>query len=775
MKRLRISIRGIVQGVGFRPFVVRLATESGLRGEVRNLGGRVEIIAEADPEAFDSFLTDLRGRLPPQAEIVHLETAPYDGPLDVSSFRVVDSGPDDEGAALFPPDLPVCPDCLRELADPADRRFGHALISCQSCGPRYTILDRLPFDRENTAMAAFSLCPRCAAEYAAPQDRRFHAQTVSCPDCGPRLGYRDLVGEMSGNPIGDPLHRAADRIRDGGLVAVKGIGGYHLVCRTDLPATVDRLRRLKGRDQKPFAVLFADLDAVRRSCAVTESEATLLLSRARPIVLLDRLDAPGTASPRIVDAVFRDSRSIGAFLPYTPIQVLLLETLGIPLVATSANVSDQPILTEEADVFALVGADGSRPDGVLHHDRLIRTGLDDSVAQVSNGAPQLLRRARGYTPLPVYLSRSGPDLLAVGADLKASFSLARGPYAYPGPFFGDLATEASYERFAAEADRMASLFGIRPTLCAHDLHPGYLSTRFARATGLPLRPVQHHHAHIASVLAEHGLEGPVIGVAFDGTGFGTDGTVWGGEFLLCEGAGFERVGHLRPLRLAGGDSASREGWKTAFGFLRDAFGGDPAILRSTLCRSGAFGSVELARAATLFAALEHEVGTHVSSSAGRLFDAASALLGICPVSRYEAEAAILLEKAAWQARSAGLVPRAVPMSIDLVDGRLVADPRDLIRLLAQPRVRSDDIRQAALDFHEAVALTIRDVCTRISERTGVQAAALSGGVFQNRLLAERCGRLLLESGFRVYFNRDVPPNDGGIALGQTWVVRADGR
>ena len=777
--RLRISVRGIVQGVGFRPFVVLLAIESGLRGEVRNLGGRVEILAEAASEDFARFLPALRNRLPPQAEIVHLESAPYVGPLDVSTFRVVDSGPDDEGAALFPPDLPVCPDCLRELADPSDRRHGYALISCQSCGPRYTILDRLPYDRKNTAMADFPMCPRCAAEYSSPKDRRFHAQTVSCPDCGPQLGYRDLLGETSGNPGGDPeaepLQRATERIRDGGIVAVKGIGGYHLVCRTDLPATVERLRHLKGRDQKPFAVLFADLDAVSRYCVVTEAEAVLLQSRARPIVLLDRLNSPGTSAQKISNVVYRDSRSIGAFLPYTPIQVLLLESLGMPLVATSANVSDQPILTDEADIFALVGVDGSRPDGVLHHDRPIRTGLDDSVAQVSNGSPQLLRRGRGYAPLPVYLSRSGPDLLAVGADLKASFCLARGPYAYPGPFFGDLATEAAYERFAAEAARMASLFGVRPAVCAHDLHPGYLSTRFARSTGFPLRPVQHHHAHIASVLAEHGLEGPVIGVAFDGTGYGTDGTIWGGEFLLCDGNAFERVGHLRPLRLAGGDSAARDGWKTAFGYLRDAYGSDAGSLRTALSGSGAFGSIELAQAATLFSALEHEVGTHVSSSAGRLFDAASALLGICPTSRYEAESAILLEKAAWQARSAGLVACSAPMPIERIGGCLVADPRPLVRFLAEPRVRIDDVHQAALDFHEAVALTVRDVCGLVAASTGVQTVALSGGVFQNRLLAERCGQLLRESGFRVYFNRDVPPNDGGIALGQAWVVRADGR
>ncbi len=778
MKRLSVSVRGIVQGVGFRPYVARLAAARGVAGEVRNLGGRVEILAEAGPDILDAFLADLRGFLPPQAEIVHLETAPYDGPSDpfVHGFRVVESGTDDEGAALFPPDLPVCPDCLRELADPGDRRYRHAMISCQSCGPRYTILDRLPYDRENTAMAGFPMCPACAAEYSSRSDRRYHAQTVSCHHCGPQLGYRsNAPGGGGADATGEAaLVAAVAALRSGGLVAVKGIGGYHLCCRTDSADAVERLRRLKGRDQKPFAVLFPDLASIRCLCAVSGPEAALLASRARPIVLLDRLAAADPGATPLVAAVTRGSRQVGAFLPYTPLQALLLAELG-PLVATSANASDQPIMTTESELFDLVGVDGSRPDGILHHDRPIRTGLDDSVAQVAGGLPQVLRRARGHAPLPVYLASSGPDLLAAGADLKASFCLSRGPYAYPGPFFGDLASEASYDRYAAEAGRMASLFGVRPVLVAHDLHPGYLSTRFARASGLPLVPVQHHHAHVASVQAEHGLLGPVLGVAFDGTGYGTDGTVWGGEFLLCAGASFERAGHLRPVLLAGGDSASREGWKAAVSYLRDAFGADAASAVAALARRDGPAPSGPTRfdadpAAALLRALDAGVAVHVSSSAGRLFDAASALLGLCLVSRYEAEAAILLEAAARDALLAGMVPDPVPLPLDGSDDRLVVDTRPLVRRLAGTGRAPGEVLQAALDFHESLARATAALCGRVRDRTGVADAALTGGVFQNRVLSVRCRDLLAEAGFRVYCNRDVPPNDGGIALGQAWVA-----
>ena len=744
---VKIKVCGIVQGVGFRPLVYRAARELGLKGWVRNVGGDVEIVAQASKTALDRFLTDLKENKDQRYEILNMETE--DLPVSaLDNFAIIPSGEAKE-VSMIPADLPVCPECLKELADPSDRRYGNPFISCMACGPRYTIIEEMPYDRDNTVMKDFPMCSACNKEYTSPESRRFHAQTISCNDCGPYLIYQDnRQREAEELTDREALKKAVKVLEDGGIVAVKGIGGYHLVCSPFLETSVVRLRQCKGREEKPFAVMFHSVTEIKKYCDVSKEEEILLTSKARPIVLLpmqEDLMAPSTN---------KKSLYCGAFLPYTPLQHLLTEELG-PLIMTSANVSGQPIIREDDCICSL-----SDPylDGVLYHKRRIVRSVDDSVAKIVAGGPQLIRRSRGYVPYPVFLQKEiagEAEVFAAGGDLKAAFCLSRGAKAVVSQYFGDLEECSVMEEYKKSYKDLTHLLNITPKLAVCDMHPNYYSSRFTQSLMLPMVKVQHHHAHIASVMAEHGLKGPVIGVAFDGTGYGTDGSIWGGEFLICHGTEFVRAAHLSPFPILGGDQSMRDGKKTAVCYLHHA---------------GLDSSFPDERKQLITAALDQRINTVLTSSMGRLFDAAASVLQIAHENRYEGECAILLEREAEIARREHIKPPSLPFLITKEEGFLKLDPRPFFEAAVNCKDRMKT-GALALGFHHAAAEGITEICEMLRSCYHTSDVALSGGVFQNTVLTELSLTLLKERGFRVYLNRLVPPGDGGLSLGQIYLGR----
>jgi len=748
--RVAVRVEGVVQGVGFRPFVYALATRLGLGGFVGNDMDGVFAEIEGPAAAVSAFLRQLERDAPPLAHVERVTTSRLPPGHKKSGFTIVASEPDGRRRALVPPDTTTCADCQRELADPADRRFGYPFINCTNCGPRFTIVRDVPYDRPLTTMAGFTMCERCAAEYHDPADRRFHAQPTCCPACGPTL-------TLTGVP-GDPLTGAAGLLTSGHIVAIKGLGGYHLAADATNDKAAATLRARKHREDKPFAVLVTDLDQARRLCDVDEAAARLLTSPERPIVLLPkRPDSP------VAHSVAPGNRQLGVLLPYTPLHHLLIQETARPLVLTSGNVSDEPIAYRDEDAL-------TRLQGIAHafltHDRPIHVRTDDSVARVHNGRPALIRRSRGYVPSPVTVHRPFPrPVLACGAELKNTFCLAKERHAFVSQHIGDLENAETLRSFTEGIGHFKRLFDIEPRLVAHDLHPEYLSTKYALdLDDVELIGVQHHHAHIASCLADNGTDGPVIGVAFDGTGYGTDGTIWGGEFLVADLAGFERAGHLAPVPMPGGAAAIREPWRMAAAYLAAAYDGAPPDGLDVIRRNQD-------RWAAVTAMAGKGVNSPVTSSAGRLFDAVAALLGIRDAINYEGQAAVELEQGAdvtevgWY--RSGLV-NDMPFMIwgfDLV--RAVAD--DL-----RAGVRREAV---AARFHHGVAAAIEAGCLLTRSRTGLATVALSGGVFQNLLLLRETERRLTARGFTVLTHSRVPCNDGGISLGQAVVAAArdDGR
>ena len=731
----QVTFSGVVQGVGFRPTVARLAREKGVTGWVLNAGGCAECGFCGTEDALGALTREIQARF----SILQMIVKPIE-PFAKQGFEIMHStgAPEAVLPAIVPPDAPVCNECLQELNDPNNRRYQHPFISCAACGPRYSIIQTLPYDRESVTMSVFPMCEACAIEYSDADDRRYHAQTIACPHCGPKLWY-----ETDARDYNAPITKAACAILSGGIVAIKGIGGYHLCCLpNDMP--VERLRALKGREKKPFALMFHTLDDIESICHVSDGERQLLQGFARPIVLLS------IKNPTFSGNVAQGSLDYGCFLPYTPVHHLLLDEVsrhGVrALVMTSANVSGSPLLCDDAQMLAFAKG---RLDGVLAHNREIENPLDDSVARVIDGQPQILRRARGYAPLPIPLAASGRQVFAAGGDLKAAFCLLKSDCAYVGPHIGDLEDMGCNERYGQLHGSLAQLLDHRPDKAACDMHPRYFSAEYAQGLHLPIHAIQHHHAHIASVMAEHGLN-RVLGVAFDGTGYGTDGTIWGGEFLLCEGAGFQRLGHLLPTAILGGDESMKDGQKTA------------------ACYQFASGlvPVDYPDWSIVKRALEMKINTVNTSSMGRLFDAASSILGICQKSGYEGECAILLEQAAELARRAGIAP--APMAFDIIeeDGRILADWRPVIRTLKA----GGDVPSLALGFHLAVADMVVRICDLACRRHEVYDVALSGGVFLNRLLLRWCLEKLQALGIRVYVNLKVPPGDGGISLGQAFIA-----
>ncbi|MFB4262066.1 carbamoyltransferase HypF [Nonomuraea sp. GTA35] len=761
-KRVDVHVEGIVQGVGFRPFVYSLANRLGLAGRVHNDVNGVHIEVEGALAGVEEFLTALE-RDAPALSAIERVTVVSGEPAGHRGFTIATSDPAGTRRALVPADTATCDDCLRELADPADRRHRYPFINCTNCGPRFTIVRGLPYDRPMTTMAAFGMCDDCAREYHDPGDRRYHAQPTCCPACGPRLRLRDPRGTEL---CGDPIACAAALLRAGRVVAVKGLGGYHLAVTASDERAAAALRGRKHREEKPFAVMAADLAQARLLAEIDDTAAALLTGRARPIVLLPRrrdgAPAAGSAAPAAVPAavpavapsVAPGNRSLGLMLPYTALHHLLLAELAEPIVLTSGNVSDEPIAYEDDDALTRLGGIA---DAFLTHDRAIHQRTDDSVIRPLPGAITMLRRARGYAPEPLALRRPVPrPVLACGAELKSTFCLAQGRRAFVSQHIGDLENHDTLRSFAEGIDHYCRLFGIRPEIVAHDLHPGYLSTRHAlEITGVEHVGVQHHHAHIAACLADNGDPGPVIGVAFDGLGHGTDGTLWGGEFLRADLTGYERLGHLAQVPMPGGAAAVRQPWRMTAAYLRDDHPGLDVARRNAERWADA-----LHLAAT-------GLDSPLTSSAGRLFDAVAALLGIRDKITYDGQAAIELEQRADPAETG-----AYPAAVTTTSGPLVVEGGDLVRAAADDLAAGTDPGVIAGRFHNGVAAAITRTCVDLRKSTGLTAVALSGGVFQNALLLDRTVQRLRAAGFRVLKHVRVPPNDGGLSLGQAAVAAA---
>lgn len=745
-----LTIDGVVQGVGFRPFIARLAREHGLGGYVRNEGGHVLVEAVGAKDALLRLIQAIETSAPRASRIVRLDRFVEPMPIGETApdrFLIMPSG-QAAGAILPTPDIAMCDDCLRELFTSEDPRFLNPFISCAQCGPRYSILKRLPYDRQNTAMNRFPLCDLCTAQYINPADRRYHAQTVCCNHCGPELCWQGRQ-DMQVTTGSDALAMAAYRLAQGSIIAVKGIGGYHFACDATRGDTVAALRTLKGREGKPFAVMFPNLEALQSHCEVDAQEQTLLTGPERPIVLLRRRMGSG-----IANEVYTTSTYLGAFLPYTPLQHLLLRTVS-PLVMTSSNPSGLPIFIGDAEMLRFA-ADNERCAGVLYNNRVILRRLDDSVVSAVNGETQFARRARGFVPLPIpFAKEDSSAVLALGAQQKNTICLSAGGQMYPSTEIGDLDHLETMAIYRDTITEMETLLDIRPDIAVCDLHPEYESTHYARDIGLPVLGVQHHFAHIASVLAEWDRTDPVIGVAFDGTGYGLDGTVWGGEFLIASPKGFTRVGHIKPIRFVGSDESVRQGWKSAACILYDA---------------GLLDTVADERYPALKAALDGGFNSIRSSSMGRAFDAVSSILGICHESTYEGQCAIELENAAALAQPDAPV-LGFPFNVRKEATGLVADLASCFRQLVERWEAGEARNLLALQFHFTVCKLIVDTCVMLREQYGINTVALSGGVFHNKILLTHLLPMLEQTGFETLMNRLVPPGDGGISLGQAYIAR----
>jgi hydrogenase maturation protein HypF len=762
---MRARVDGTVQGVGFRPFAYRLAHEERLTGHVLNDERGVQLEVEGEVAAVERFLRRLEREAPPLAEIRRVSREPLPVVGD-SEFRIVDSVRDGVADAAVTADSATCEDCLTELNDPADRRYRYPFINCTNCGPRFTIIKDIPYDRPTTTMAGFGMCEQCRREYDDPADRRFHAQPNACSACGPRVRLALADGNMVVVPGAvDAIAAAARRLADGLIVAIKGIGGFHLACAADDSEAVARLRARKHREDKPFALMVADLDAALELVELGEQEEVALVSTERPIVLsARRRGAP------VADAVAPGAPELGVMLPYTPLHHLLLADYRAhapgtgALVMTSGNISDEPIAYSDEDALERLAGIA---DLFLLHDRPIHTRTDDSVTRVVEAGgvrrTMMLRRSRGFVPRDLGLPVAAPrPILACGAEQKNTFCAAKGARAWVGHHIGDLEHYAAFHAYREGIDHFQRLFAVRPEVVAHDLHPGYLSTQYAlEREGVEHVGVQHHHAHLAACLAEHGLTTPAVGAIFDGTGYGTDGTVWGGELLVGDLFGFERVGALWPVGLAGGAAAIREPWRMAFAWLAEAFGEPRPRPR------GLIDVVDEVRWMAMAAVLGSPEVSPVTSSMGRLFDAVAALCGIAPWTSYEGQAAVELEAAA--ARS----PDRNRYEFVLEPGWTI-DPRHAVRAAVEDLESGVSVPTVAARFHNGVADVTVQACVAVAAAGGPGSVVLSGGVFQNRLLLEAVAGGLAAEGMRTLIPLALPPNDGGISFGQAAVAAARG-
>jgi hydrogenase maturation protein HypF len=743
--RLRVTIRGAVQGVGFRPFIYRLATGMGLAGWISNTLQGVRIEVEGTQEQLGAFLLGIGREKPPRAFIQSLEPSFLD-PAGYTDFTILDSDTSGAATVVVLPDIAVCPDCLKEIFTPGERRYRYPFTNCTNCGPRFSIIEALPYDRPHTSMKAFALCAACRAEYENPRDRRFHAQPIACPVCGPHLELWDREGVPLAKHDG-ALRAATDAIRQGRIVAVKGLGGFQLMADARNDETVKRLRELKCREEKPFALMYPSLKTAAQDCGIADLEARLLASPEAPIVLLHKIIGKSGIAP----AVAPGNPYLGVMLPYTPLHHLLMADLGFPVVATSGNLSDEPICIDEKQALERLG---DIAEMFLVHNRPIVRHVDDSIVRIMMGREIVLRRARGYAPLPIRIKDPLQASLAVGAHLKNAVAFANGQDAVISQHIGDLETEAAYEAFHDVIDDLKQLYALSPATVACDAHPDYLSTRYAGETGLPLVSVQHHLAHVLSCMAENELEGPVMGVSWDGTGYGLDGTIWGGEFLLLEDGQVTRVAHFRPFPLPGGDKAVKEPRRTALGILHSLYG-DQVFQRNDLAPLMAFTPQELAILRTMLA---QNINCPLTTSVGRLFDAVAAIAGLCRRIRFEGQAAMALEFALEgietdEAYSLPLISSSPPAILDW---------SPLVEKVLYDVAQEVPVGMISVKFHNALS----DAIVAVARLANTEKVALTGGCFQNKYLTECAVTRLSAAGFRPYWHQRVPPNDGGIALGQ---------
>lgn len=748
LRARRIRVGGVVQGVGFRPFIYRLAFENRLRGFVLNSSSGVEIHVEGYPKDLDDFLHRLRTEAPPMAHIASLDiTEPT--PQGYTFFEIRGSEKD-EGYQLISPDIATCPDCLRELFNPSDRRYRYPFINCTNCGPRFTIIKDIPYDRSLTTMAGFTMCENCLAEYENPLDRRFHAQPNACPVCGPKVWLADRKGETV--QCADVIGRTASLLLEGQIVAIKGLGGFLLACDATNHTAVSTLRERKARRDKPFAVMVKDLDHLARFCFFDREEVRLLASPQAPIVLVRRRPGSGIAAE-----VAPKNNYLGVMLPYTPIHHLLMCDAGIPLVMTSGNLTEEPIASENQDAAERLS---SLTDYFLFHNRDIHSRYDDSVVFANRGESQPIRRARSLAPYPIKLPMKSIPIVAVGAQEKSTFCLAKDYYGFLSQHIGDLENLETVQHFEETIELYKRLFRVEPAMIAHDMHPDYLSTEYAlRFKGrLPLVAVQHHHAHVAACMADNGITGRVIGIAFDGSGFGPDGTVWGGEFLVADYGGYRRFGHLEQMPMPGGELAIRKPYRLALAYLKTLLGSLPNLpFAETLSPSEV---IMIGRQ------LEQKVNTPLTSSCGRLFDAVSALLGICRTITFEGQAAIELE---MQSDSTNLSD-VYPYYIERIDGIWQVFLKPMFEAIVAALTKGTPVPHIAGTFHTTVASMAVSMASLISQETGISEVVLSGGCFQNRLLLEKTMALLTKGGLRAVIHKETPCNDGGVSLGQAAIA-----
>jgi len=777
LKLARISVRGIVQGVGFRPFVYGLAVEHSLKGWVYNTSEDVKIEVEGETKALRQFELELQIKAPPLAHIENI-TIEYYPPRGYKNFEIRHSQALPGKYQLISPDIATCQPCLSELLNPEDRRYRYPFTNCTNCGPRFTIIEDMPYDRSKTTMRRFQMCPRCQAEYDNPLDRRFHAQPNACPECGPQV---ELV-DNQGNPVtpilsgSNPVAAASQFLKEGKIVAIKGLGGFLLACDATNDTAVKTLRQRKKRSSKPFAIMVTNVDEAKRHCYVSPKEENLLASPQSPIVLMRWREGSSVSRE-----VAPNLRFLGVMLPYTPLHHMLLRDTGLPLVMTSGNLSEEPIARDNDEALRRLSGIA---DYFLIHNRDIYSRYDDSVAIVERDTSQLIRRVRGYAPHPIHLSFGARQVLGCGAEEKNTFCLTKENYAFLSQHIGDMENMETLEHFDSTISLYKRLFHIESEIVAHDLHPDYLATKYAQElgdSGLKLIPVQHHHAHIASCLADNGLEGPVIGVAFDGTGMGADGNIWGGEFMVADYRDYKRVGHLEYLPLPGGDAAIKRPCRTAIGYILTLLGENAlnTVIASEAKQSrlASIGQVSEVEIEVTKRQIERKINSPLTSSMGRLFDAISALLGIRGEIDYEAQAAVELEMAAHSFVIARGLDEAIagnnehyPYRIVAAEGIRIVHLKDLLSAVIEDLRQGVSKGRISVRFHNTVAQMVNEICHLIADESGVRQVALSGGVFQNRLLLRKTVSLLESSGFRVFTHRQVPCNDGGISLGQAVIA-----
>lgn len=744
-----IHINGVVQGVGFRPFIYNLAQRHQLTGWVRNTSGGVDIHAEGLPNILNTFIEAIPREAPPLAHIDSLTT--QDCPVEgFTQFEIRFSAPVAGQFQPISPDIATCDDCLHEMNAPTDHRYRYPFINCTNCGPRFTIIQDIPYDRPFTTMSDFPMCDVCKAEYHDPTNRRFHAQPVACPDCGPQV-WLEIDGETVSHRD-DAIVQTIEWLHNGKILAIKGLGGFHLACDATNAEAVRELRKRKHRIDKPFALMMRDLDSVRGHCTVNADEARILTSKERPVVLLNRR----TDTHTIPHDVAPNQTLLGVMLPYTPLHHLLFADDARPLVMTSANFSDEPIVTDNDEARAKLS---TLADAFLMHDRDIHIRTDDSVVRVVNHAELPIRRSRGYAPYPVHLPFEMPSVLAVGGEMKNTFCITRDGYAFMSHHIGNMENYETLQSFEQGITHFERLFRIKPAIIAYDMHPDYWATRYATQRAIddniPAVVVQHHHAHVASVMAEHNhtSEHPVIGVCFDGTGYGTDGTIWGGEFLISDYTDFDRAAHLKPIPLPGGDVATRKPARMAYAYL--------VHNNIPIPQNAPFLNVlDNTERRIIEQQVTSGLNTPMTSSMGRLFDVVSSLLGVCHVVTYEGQAAIELEVRA-DSQAPGHYPFTNADTIDTAP---------IIRAILGDIERGETVGTIAGQFHNTIAQLIHDVSLRVATERQLNTVALSGGVFQNVTLLQKVTPLLEKAGLTVLTHRLVPPNDGGLALGQAVIA-----